>query len=474
MRTELRLYIFAVALLAVLLTTHLVQMPQILGSQEMLLGTFLAALITLAGVYQIHLSPRTLVNVNTAAFFLVILVFSPLVAVLVSALGIAAVEIIRKHDGLNTLFSVSQTVLCIGLAALTFRAFSPGETFNTVGAFVGLVTSASVLYMVNSVAVALAAGLQMSKNPIQIWFNGTKQSVAQEVALTALGFIGAIVVTQVPWALPLLVIPVVVIYVSFKRLIHLNEQVANQLQELKVTQTQLVESARMASVGIMVAGIAHQINNPVFVIRGRAETLLADGEKHLKSEQSKKYIQVIYDMSDRVGRVVKSLLPVTQLTEDGKARASIDECVQNALSMLESKIHKTSVKLNLELAPGLPAILGEGCEIQEIVINLIDNACNAMTQGGNLTLQTKRVDDTVMLRVIDTGGGISTENIDKIFSPFFSTRKGGGGVGLGLYVARHIAQKHGGQLTVSSEAGKGSVFCLTLCVVPANSNSTPS
>jgi signal transduction histidine kinase len=130
--------------------------------------------------------------------------------------------------------------------------------------------------------------------------------------------------------------------------------------------------------------------------------------------------------------------------------------------MLESKIQKASIKLNLELAPGMPAIRGEGCEIQEVVINLVDNACNAMPQGGSLTLRTEALDDTVRLRVMDSGTGISHDNIDKIFSPFFSTRKGGGGVGLGLYVARHIAQKHGGQLTVSSEEGKGSVFCLTL------------
>jgi two-component system NtrC family sensor kinase len=288
---------------------------------------------------------------------------------------------------------------------------------------------------------------------------------AQESALAALGFVGAIVAIQVPWALPLLALPVVVIYISFKRLIALNEQVANQLQELKVTQTQLVESARMASVGIMVAGIAHQINNPVFVIRGRSETLLADPEKHLKTDLSKKSLQVIFDMAERVSRVVKSLLPVTQLTEDGKARASIDECVHNALSMLESKIQKANVKLNLDLAVGIPPVRGEGCEIQEVIINLVDNACNAMKEGGNLTLRTQLANETVQLHVVDTGSGISSDNMEKIFSPFFSTRKGGGGNGLGLYIARHIAQKHGGKLTVTTDLGKGSVFCLTLPII---------
>jgi signal transduction histidine kinase len=453
------------AVLAILLLACLALTPYRLGAWELFQGVFLAGLIALAGIYQIQISPRALVNVSTAIIFLSVLVFSPAEAAIITALGILVAELIKKHSMFNTLFSVSQGILCTGLAGLTFRAFSHDDTFNTLGSITGLMSSMMVLYLVNSLAVALAAGLQTGKNPVQIWLTGTKQVAAQESALAALGFVGAIVAIQVPWALPLLALPVVVIYISFKRLIALNEQVANQLQELKVTQTQLVESARMASVGIMVAGIAHQINNPVFVIRGRSETLLADPEKHLKTDLSKKSLQVIFDMAERVSRVVKSLLPVTQLTEDGKARASIDECVHNALSMLESKIQKANVKLNLDLAVGIPPVRGEGCEIQEVIINLVDNACNAMKEGGNLTLRTQLANETVQLHVVDTGSGISSDNMEKIFSPFFSTRKGGGGNGLGLYIARHIAQKHGGKLTVTTDLGKGSVFCLTLPII---------
>jgi two-component system NtrC family sensor kinase len=212
----------------------------------------------------------------------------------------------------------------------------------------------------------------------------------------------------------------------------------------------------------MVAGIAHQINNPMFVIRGRAETLLLDAAQHLKDEPTKKHVQTIYEMADRVSRVVNSLLPASQMMEDGTVCSDVNECVQNAVSLLEPKIFKSNVTLKLELKKGLGKVYGEACEIQEVVINLVDNACNAMPRGGTLMLKTEPADNAVLLRVIDSGTGISRENIERLFSPFFSTRKGGGGIGLGLYVARHIAKKHGGDISVSSEAGQGSIFSVVL------------
>jgi signal transduction histidine kinase len=458
----LRLYIVVLTMVAVLLTTWLALTPGNIDARDIMLGAFFATLIALAGIYPIHLSPKTKVSVSTAAVFAVILLFNPLLAVVITALGVATAHAVKKRSWFNSIFSISQAIIFSGMAAVIFNTLNPDGVFNTAGAIVGLVLSALVMYLVNSVAVAIIAGLQMRKNPVVIWISGTKQSAVQELALMTLGFVAAALASQFPWAIIFLVIPVIVIYHSFKRLMALNEQVKNQLDELKVTQAQLVESARLASVGTMVAGIAHQINNPMFVIRGRAETLMLDAEKHLKTESTKKHVQTIYEMADRVSKVVNSLLPVSQVTDDGSACADVNECTRNAVSLLESKLLKANIKLDMDLAQELRTVCGEACEIQELVINLVDNACNAMPQGGKLTLRTEPVGDAVLLRVIDSGTGILPENISKIFSPFFSTRKGGGGIGLGLYVARHIAQKHGGVISVSSEPGKGSSFSVVL------------
>jgi two-component system NtrC family sensor kinase len=120
------------------------------------------------------------------------------------------------------------------------------------------------------------------------------------------------------------------------------------------------------------------------------------------------------------------------------------------------------VEVGTTLAENLPLCLGEACEIQEMLINLVDNACNAMPEGGKLSISTRLTDPGVSIRVADTGTGISPDKMANIFNPFFTTRKGYGGIGLGLYVTRHIAEKYGGSIKADSQAGKGTVFDIVL------------
>ena len=326
------------------------------------------------------------------------------------------------------------------------------------------VSAAIAMYMVNSVAVSLAAGLQMHKNPLSIWAAGTRQSLVQEIALFSIGLASAMMAIQAPWAVILMLVPVVAIYYSFKRMTALNARVESQLEELRVTQAQLVESARMASIGTMVAGIAHQINNPMFVIRGRAETLVEDADEHLKTPSARRSVQVIYEMADRVSRIVNSLLPNSHVSEEGVAACDVNEVVRNTLLLLEPKLLKMRVEVGLELAEKLPLCLGDACEFQEVVINLVDNACNAMTQGGRLNIATSEVESGVCVRVADNGPGIAPENLKRVFNPFFTTRKGSGGVGLGLYMSRHIIEKHGGSIAIDSKPGGGTVFNIAMPV----------
>jgi signal transduction histidine kinase len=341
------------------------------------------------------------------------------------------------------------------------KTSGPTELGSVYG-FLCAVVAAAVLFMINSAAVSLAAGLQTHNNPFVLWFKGTRQSAVQEMALFALGLAAAMIVKQAPWAIVLMLAPVIAIYYSFNRMTALNLKVENQLKELKTTQAHLVESARMASIGTMVAGIAHQINNPIFVIRGRAETLVEDSEEHLKTPSAKKAVQVIFEMADRVSRIVNSLMPTSQVSEDGMGCCDVNDVVRNTLLLLEPKFLKSSIDINTILAKSLPLCLGDPCQIQEMFINLVDNACNAMPDGGKLVVRTRETKAGLSICVSDTGIGISPENLSSIFSPFFTTRKGSGGVGLGLYVSNHIAEKYGGNISVESHLGRGTVFTVTL------------
>ena len=464
-RRGLIIYIAVVALAAAVMVAILAVSRPFASSASIFLEAAFLGLVCIAGLYPIHVAPKTKVSVTTAAIFAAVLLFDPLVAVTVAGGGVAITQFLtRKKSWPNRIFSTTQAVLFTGAAGLVYASMASHSSAVLASAYGVLcaLTAALSMYLVNSVAVSLAAGLQLHKNPLGVWVNGTRQAAVQEIALLSIGLAAAIIVRQAPWAMVLMLVPVVVIYYSFARMATLNARVESQLAELKATQAQLVESARMASIGTMVAGIAHQINNPMFVIRGRAETLCEDADEHLKTTSARKAVQVIFEMADRVSRIVNSLMPNSHVSEDGLAMSDINEVLRNTLLLLEPKLLKCRVEVSTSLADGLPPCTGDACEVQEMLINLVDNACNAMPQGGKLALETCETDSGIAIRVADTGSGISPENLGMLFNPFFTTRKGSGGVGLGLYVSKHIAEKYGGSITVDSRVGEGTVFKMTL------------
>jgi signal transduction histidine kinase len=465
-RRGLNLYIVVLTAAAFALSALLMVYKPITSPPKLILAAAFLSIIGIAGVFPIHVAPKTKVNVTTAAVFAVVLLFAPLAAIIIAGAGVAASQMfIKKKTWINRLFSVSQAVLFTGTGAMVYTSLeavkgTPGLA-SGYGVYCTLVAAAA-MYLVNSGAVSAAVGLQMHKNPAMIWLDGTRKSLVQELALLTIGLASALIVNEAAWAIALMMVPVVIIYYSFKNLTALNATVESQLQELKATQAQLVESARMASIGTMVAGIAHQINNPMFIIRGRAETLSEDADEQLKTPSARKAVQVILEMSDRVSRIVNSLMPDSQVSEDGASCCDVNEVMRNTLLLLEPKLLKSRVEVTSLLAEGLPASVGDACEIQEMVLNVVDNACNAMPEGGKLTLTTRETDSGIFIRVSDNGMGISPENIANVFSPYFTTRKGCGGVGLGLYVSKHIAEKNGGSITVKSRVGEGTVFTIAL------------
>jgi signal transduction histidine kinase len=465
-RRGLNAYIAGITLTAAALTAILVMYRPFSSPADIILGAVFLTLICIAGLYPIHVAPKTKISVTTAAVFATVLLFDPLMAVIVAGGGVAISQFfVKKKSWPNRIFSIAQSVLFTGTAALVYAAMG---TFNASPVFISAygifraITAAVAMYLVNSAAVSAAAGFQLHKNPIGIWVAGSKQAVVQELALVTIGLASAMIAEQAPWAIVLMLAPVVVIFYSFNRMAALNMKVESQLDELKATQAKMVESARMASIGTMVAGIAHQINNPMFVIRGRAETLCEEADEHLKTPSARRAVQVIFEMADRVSRIVNSLIPNSQVSEEGIACCDVNEVGRNTLLLLEPKLLKSCVEVSTALAEGLPPCMGDACEMQEMLINLVDNACNAMPQGGKLSIATRETDSGISIRISDTGLGITPDNLTRVFSPFFTTRKGSGGVGLGLYVSKHIAEKYGGSISVSSKVGAGAAFTISL------------
>ncbi len=412
------------------------------------------------------MTPKTKVFITATPILSSVLLLAPAPAVIVIMLGTTAAQLFqKKYSWYNRLFNVAQTVVFAVAAGLTFwsiASLKPGFELTSAYGMLAALASMASMYIVNSAVVSTAAALQLHKNPLPIWVAGTKISLPTEAAQYVVGLVGAMLASQAPWAIVLVIVPVLVVFYMFKKAAALSEKVEHQLVELEATQAQLVETARMASIGTMVAGIAHQINNPMFVIRGRAETLCQDAEDNFKTASAHKAVQVIYDMADRVSRIVNSLLPDSRIGEDGVVCSDVNEVVRNTLLLLEPKLLKSQVEIAASLADGLPLCLGDACELQELLLNLVDNACNAMPQGGKLSITTRDSGSGICIRVSDTGTGINDENLRHIFSPFFTTRKGSGGVGLGLYVSKHIAEKHGGKIEVDSHPGAGTVFTVTL------------
>lgn len=266
------------------------------------------------------------------------------------------------------------------------------------------------------------------------------------------------------------------------------------LGQLKSAQAQIVDSEKMASLGQLTAGIAHEINNPVNFVNGNAKALeidfkeikpLLDYIDNLKAQgDDKKKMEAILhqkesvDMaflltemeqliggiqrgSRRIKSIVDSLRLFSHQSEDRAGLAKVNEMLDLTLTILKGKLKEKQINVEVKYED-LPEVSCQAGRVSQVFMNIIDNAIDAMPSGGQLTVQTTRQTDQVCIRIGDTGPGIPPEILEKIFDPFFTTKEAGKGTGLGLAISYGIIKEHRGEIQVASEAGKGSVFTITL------------
>ncbi|MFZ5831752.1 MAG: cache domain-containing protein [Planctomycetota bacterium] len=248
------------------------------------------------------------------------------------------------------------------------------------------------------------------------------------------------------------------------------DAVAQREDRIKTaTRQQITRSEQLAAVGRLAAGVAHEINNPLTGVLTFACLLR---EKPNLDDQDRADLDLIIHETSRAAEIVKSLLDFARERPPQKEPLSMNEVVRRTLRLIQNQKLMRQIEIREEFAEDLPVIEGDMNQLQQVVLNLSLNACEAMPTGGRLTITTTPHDGGVMVRVADTGTGIRREDLNRIFEPFFSTKPVGKGTGLGLSVSYGIVQQHGGTIEVDSTPGQGSTF--TIVLPPTSENGAPT
>ena len=223
----------------------------------------------------------------------------------------------------------------------------------------------------------------------------------------------------------------------------------------------LMESDRLAAVGELVAGVAHEVNNPLSSISAFAQLLLRDDTLNATQRDS---LEVIRSETQRASQVVKDLLAFARRSEPQQESLDLNLVLTRSLKMRGYQLDAADVKVELALADDLPTVVGDGRQLQQVCLNLLTNAVQAMEGrgGGTLVVRTRGEGELVMLEMRDTGPGISDEVRARVFEPFFTTKPEGEGTGLGLSVSYGIVAAHGGTIAVAETSSAGTTFRVTL------------
>ncbi|OGK89137.1 MAG: hypothetical protein A2X52_04180 [Candidatus Rokubacteria bacterium GWC2_70_16] len=230
------------------------------------------------------------------------------------------------------------------------------------------------------------------------------------------------------------------------------------------------QAEKLAALGTLAAGLAHELNNPIGIISSRIELMLLDAESRPLPGEVREDLEVLHRNAQRVARIAQGLLSFARQSPGEQAPVDVNDVVEETLLLVDRQISKHGIALKRNLTPGLPLVRGDGNALQQVVLNLVTNARDALAGGGEIVIETSAVPGrpgAVRLVVRDTGPGIPPETIPRIFDPFFTTKTNG--TGLGLSISHGIVRDHGGTLDVESQPGKGTTFIMIFPGVAAES-----
>jgi signal transduction histidine kinase len=233
--------------------------------------------------------------------------------------------------------------------------------------------------------------------------------------------------------------------------------------EMEKRRDQLVQSRKIASIGTLTAGIAHEINNPINNISLILESLLED-ENTMDDAERQRLYQEAMDQADRASEIVKNLLEFSRASHPRMEEASLEEVVDKTFRLVKNELDLHHIRFIKEVNSDFPPLYLDKSGLQQVLLNLFMNSIQAMENGGELKVVIRSAETPAEVRIdiSDTGPGIAPENINQVFDPFFTTKKVGVGTGLGLSVSYNIIKKNGGRMEVNSRPGQGACFSIFL------------
>jgi signal transduction histidine kinase len=241
------------------------------------------------------------------------------------------------------------------------------------------------------------------------------------------------------------------------------QKLSEYTQKLKDSQEQLIQAEKLTSLGQLAASIAHEVNNPLSGVLTYAQLLTKkiNSDKFSK-ETTLDYLSKMESELTRSTKLIRNLLDFARQSAPTLVETDLNEVVNRALELATHSARLSKIEILKELEPSLPKLMADPSQLQQVFTNLILNAIQAMPEGGKLFLRTSLINNQLKMEVKDTGCGISPENMQKLFTPFFTTKKEVKGVGLGLAVSYGIIQRHRGKIEVQSREGAGSTFTVYL------------
>jgi two-component system, NtrC family, sensor kinase len=241
----------------------------------------------------------------------------------------------------------------------------------------------------------------------------------------------------------------------------LEEKVRQRTEELVAMQARVAQSERLASIGLLAAGVAHEVNNPLGGILSLTALTLED---MAPGDPNRENLQVVLRQTERCRDIVRGLLEFSRQSKGTREPVDLNEVLEDSLALVGTQAMFFNVKISQRLAPGLPCVIANASQFQQVFVNILLNGVQAMNERGEITVSTRTDPETgrVEASISDTGCGIPPEQADRIFDPFFTTKESGHGTGLGLSIAYGIVTTHGGTISVRSEVGKGSVFIVSM------------
>ena len=430
---------------------------------------FITALIVVAGRFPIRLSVVADASLRVVPFYIAVLLVHPIEAVVIAGIGTVVSEKLNGAKRIEQLFNTGVDTLTIGVAAFVFYSLNgPAAPLAlTASQMVPIAAAGLAILGVNAVLNDTLALLRKGTSYFEYWGKTYVFETIQEAGFLAIGLIAAILMSLAWWGSAIVALPAVLTFWGFRRIVtdaaektRMAEQLEKSMEELKSLQAHLINSAKMASVGSLATGIAHEINNPVFAISGRADLLIKGADKHLASEKATEYVRNIKEMAGRISSITANLMEYSQPSEERKD-VVLSEVVEVAVELMGKKGKSLRIIREYEDAPIVNVVPSR---LQQVFVNLLTNSAEAIADWGSVTIGCKIEGENAVAYVKDDGTGMTDEVKERLFEPFVSSKEVDNrvGMGLGLYTCHQIVDAHGGEIIVSSELGSGTIVAVKL------------